>query len=153
MKFFASFLAVVLAFCVGYFEGRKEGVTDTRLGYTFEQAADVKIAQASEFVKVSGIEVAATWCKKPTMTDTNLGQFWLTCAISAEFYDPATYKVVTTGKDTVLPVGVYTRVENALYLLRRGYKTKDLTVSVGVSKDDPTLGSNAEKVYTKSKGI
>lgn len=80
-----------------------------------------------------GLEPVVTTCASPavTWTKTVHGEFTTRCNITGEFYDPETYKTITDGKHTILPVSLYTSVDKSMLVrLKEGWRAEGLTLTV-----------------------
>jgi hypothetical protein len=137
----ASIIALMITWMFGYHAGAKDAnfhqVAITEVQH--ELADAVKVFKSTELANMAG------YCSKnPTLHKTSAGTFWTTCSITGEFVDPATYKTVVDGNKTILPVGLYMRLENAQTLLQRGYTARDISLSVYAWESDPSKGNSVQ---------
>lgn len=99
------------------------------------QVATERLSVIAQTLKARGIEA-----ERPISGKT----YWIECGASAEFFDPATYKVVQEGNSTILPVGIYLRADNALDLVQKGYRAKNIRLFVFVWDNHPRKTPRAD---------
>ncbi|QQR82596.1 hypothetical protein IPJ70_00585 [Candidatus Campbellbacteria bacterium] len=98
-----------------------------------DAAASLANALEATYYQDGGLDSVVTTCASSeiTWTKTTHGEFTTRCNVTGDFYDPDTYKTITDGKDTILPVSLFTRVdERMLVRLKDGWRLRSATLTV-----------------------
>ena len=138
-------VAVVIALAV------RLGVTiqtDPELRRFAQQAAWKTLPDVTDILKSKGILAATDYCREPHATSFRDKHLWIFCDIAANFFDPKA-KVVTNGGETIFPVGIYLRSENALDWVRQGYGARDIDIWVWVASEPHKRSDKIGEISTR----
>lgn len=145
--------AVLLSAATGFMAGYKIGVHNGETMQVSSALIEQKTVEVVALFKSAGAEAALQICKDPVKIETEHGVFWLTCSLSADFYDPNADQSIEQGNEIIIPISIYTRLENGLHLLRDGYALRDTTLLVRAWRDNPSASSDARSVGGKTSKI
>jgi len=106
----------------------QKNLTDDELT-SLQSYASNELEVMTDILQYEGIEAAIHYCSNVEQVQTQAGTVEVSYSLTAYFYDPKD-TVVTEGNDTILPVSIYTRVENGLDLLDQGYNFRNVEISV-----------------------
>jgi hypothetical protein len=136
---FMLMAACILFIAVG------DGTFDKEFHKQIQHEAQEKLSLATGVFQNQGIEAATSYCHTPLQKKYGERAYWVSCGIAADFFDLKDV-VVVKGNATILPVGIYTRSENGLDLMRRGYRVRDVTVFAHVLPSDRASIRGAEPI-------
>jgi hypothetical protein len=136
---------VVVLLVITWTLGYNAGVKDANFNQAAIAEVQRELADALETLRSASLATMSAYCAKSAILHkTPSGTFWTTCSISGELIDPTTYKTGGSDNKTILPIGMYARLENAQDLLQRGYELKEVDLSVFAWDSNPSSGSAAK---------
>jgi len=122
-----------------------------------EVAERVAVEELSRIVKMAESEsllTTARSCTSQRVVETQHGELWISSGITAEFFDPETYRVEIMGKDHIFPLSIMCRVENAEKFLDDGYETTNEVAFVYIYDRDPGICSwNVPKLAIAQRNL
>ena len=122
------YLAIACLICFSVLIACQKNLTDDELT-SLQSYASNELEVVTDILQYEGIAAAIHYCSEMEEIQTQAGTVEIGRSLTAYFYDPKD-TVVTEGSNTILPVSIYTRVEDGLYLLDQGYNFRNVEISV-----------------------